>query len=108
MLTITVTFLVTFAAMLTVYWAVVLRPEAAEQDVLRKRLAGGPTAPIRSLKSRLIKENERLSAIPAFDRLLLAASAVVAPLQRQIGLAAMKITPAALLLACGCMGVVTF
>ena len=42
MLTITITFVVTFAAMLAVYWAVLLRPEATEQDVLRKRLAGTP------------------------------------------------------------------
>ena len=37
MLTIALTFVVTLAAMAGVYWAVVLRPEAAEQTLLRKR-----------------------------------------------------------------------
>ena len=108
MLTITITFVVTFAAMLAVYWVVVLRPEAAEHDVLRKRLAGVPGPIASALKSRLIKDGERLSAIPTFDRVLRAANMVVAPVQKQITLSALKITPATLFLACGCAAVITF
>jgi tight adherence protein B len=108
MLTIAITFVVTFAAMLAVYWAVVLRPEAAEHDVLQKRLAGVPGPLASALKSRLVKDGERLSAIPAFDRVLRAANTVVAPLQQQITLSGLKLTPAAIFLACGCMAVVTF
>jgi tight adherence protein B len=107
MLTITITFVVTFAAMLAVYWVVVLRPEAAEQQGLLRRLAGAPTA-VATPRSRLVKEAERLSAIPAVDRALHAGERIVAPLQQQITLSALKITPATLLLACGCSAVTTF
>ena len=44
MLTFAVTFLVSLVAMFGVYWAIALRPEAAEHDMLRKRLAGAGTA----------------------------------------------------------------
>jgi tight adherence protein B len=108
MLTIAITFVVTLAAMLGVYWAVALRPEAAEEDVLRKRLAGGTGASTGALKSRLVKPAEQLSAIPAIDRLLRASTQVVAPLQQQLSMAALKMTLGTLFLACGCAGVTTF
>ena len=108
MLTIAITFVVTFAAMLAVYWAIVLRPEAAEHDVLQKRLAGAPRPVSSVLRARLTKDGERLSAIPAFDRVLRAANMVVAPIQQQITLSALKITPATLFLICGCAAVTTF
>jgi tight adherence protein B len=108
MLTIAVTFVVSLVAMLGVYWAVVLRPEAAEHDVLRKRLAGTP-APVKSrTHSRLIREGERLSAIPVIDRLLRASEKVVSPVQRQLTLSALRITPGTLFLTCGCVAVTTF
>jgi tight adherence protein B len=108
MLTITITFVVTFAAMLAVYWAVLLRPEATEHDVLRKRLAGTPAAAKIATQSRLIREGERLSAIPAIDRLLRASETFVSPMQRQITLSALRITPGTLFLICGCAAVMTF
>jgi tight adherence protein B len=108
MLTIAITFVVALAAMATVYWAVVLRPEAAEQALLRKRLAGTATSSTTARKSGLVKPGERLSAIPAIDRLLRASDHVVAPVQQQLTLSALKLTPGTLFLACGCTGVVTF
>jgi tight adherence protein B len=107
MLTIAITFVVTFTAMLAVYWVVALRPEAAEQQGLLKRLAGA--APdVAGTRARLVKEGERMSAIPAVDRLLRAGASLVAPIQQQITLSALKITPGTLILACGCAGVTTF
>jgi tight adherence protein B len=106
MLTIAITFVVSLAAMFAVYWAIALRPEAAEHDVLRKRLAGAPTAT--AAKAPLLKASEHLSAIPAIDRLLRASSQLAVPLQRQITLAGLKITPATVFLACGCTAVVVF
>jgi len=108
MLTITITFLVTFAAMLAVYWAVLLRHEATEQDVLRKRLAGAPTPAKSATQSRLVREGERLSAIPVIDRLLRASQKVVSPMQRQITLSGLRVTPGTLFLTCGCISVTTF
>jgi tight adherence protein B len=108
MLTIAITFVVTFAAMLAVYWAVLLRPEATEQDVLRKRLAGTPAPATTATHSRLVREGERLSAIPVIDRLLRASTKVVTPMQRQITTAGLRITPGTLFLMCGCTAVVTF
>lgn len=108
MLTITITFVVTFAAMLAVYWAVLLRPEATEQDVLRRRMAGTRTPAKSATHSRLIRETERLSAIPVLDRLLRASEKVVSPMQRQITLSALRITPGTLFLICGCTAVVAF
>lgn len=107
MLIIAITFVVTFAAMLAVYWAVLLRPEATEHDVLRKRLAGQP-APAPRTQARLVREGEQLSAIPAIDRLLRASQKVVLPVQRQITLSALRITPGTLFLVCGCTGMTTF
>jgi len=108
MLTITITFVVTFAAMLAVYWAVLLRPEATEQDVLRKRMFGTPALATTATHSRLVREAERLSAIPAIDRLLRASQKVVSPMQRQITLSALRISPGTLFLMCGCTAVMTF
>jgi tight adherence protein B len=107
MLTIAITFVVSLAAMFAVYWAVALRPEAAENDVLRKRLAGAGAAAA-TAKAPLIKATERLSVIPALDRLLRASSHISVPMQRQIAFAGMKMTPAALFLICGCTAVMTF
>jgi tight adherence protein B len=108
MLIIAVTFVVTFVAMLAVYWAVLIRPETAEQDVLRKRLAGSPAPSAQRTHARLVREGERFSAIPAIDRLLRASHSVVSPVQRQITLSALRITPGTLFLLCGCTGVTTF
>jgi tight adherence protein B len=108
MLTIAITFVVTFAAMLAVYWAVLLRPEATEQDVIRKRLAGRPAPAATVTHSRLVREGQPLSAIPAIDRLLRASQMVVLPMQRQITLSALRITPGTLFLTCGCTAVLTF
>jgi tight adherence protein B len=108
MLTIAITFLVSLAAMFAAYWVIALRPEAAEHDVLRKRMVGAPTRAVMAARAQLIKPAEQLSAIPAFDRLLRASGRLVGPLQAKIALAGMKITPATLFLACGCSGVMTF
>ena len=92
MLTIAITFVVTLAAMFGVYWAIALgrkRPSrtCAAQAPRRRHWRGdGP------LKSRLVKPAEQLSAIPAIDRLLRASSQVVAPLQQQLSMAALKMT----------------
>ena len=105
MLTIAITFVVSFAAMFGVYWAIALRPDAAEHEVLRKRMAGAATAAAAARKAPLIKAGERLSAIPTVDRLLRARTRLAVPMQRQLALAGMKMTPAALFLACGCTAV---
>lgn len=107
MLTFAITFVVSLVTMFGVYWAIALRPEAAEHDVLRKRLAGAGTTAA-TAKAPLIKATERLSAIPAMDRLLRAGSQLSVPMQRHIALAGMKMTPAALFLICGCTAVTTF
>jgi tight adherence protein B len=107
MLIIAITFVVSLAAMFGVYWTIALRPEAAEHDVLRKRLAGASTAATVA-KAPLIKATERLSAIPVMDRLLRAGGQLSGPMQRMIALAGMKMTPAALFLACGCAAVTVF
>jgi tight adherence protein B len=108
MLTFAITFVVSLAAMFAVYWAVVLRPEAAEHDVLRKRLAGTSMRAVLASKAQLIKPAEQLSAIPAFDRLLRASTQLVNPIQAKLALAGMTITPATLFLTCGCTAVMTF
>jgi len=100
MMTLALPFIVVFTALISVYWAFVLRPEAAAQGALKKRLAAQP----RALKAAttIVKAGERLSAIPTLDRVLHATSQILVPLQQEITLAGMKITPATLLLTCGC------
>jgi tight adherence protein B len=107
MLIIAITFVISLAAMFAVYWAIALRPETAEHDVLRKRLAGTRTAAT-ATNAPLIKATERLSAIPVMDRLLRAGGQLSGPMQRLIALAGMNTTPAALFLACGCAAVTVF
>ena len=109
MLTITITFVVTFAAMLAVYWAVLLRPEATEQDVLRKRLAGTPAR--RNERDPFAGWSGRVSGSARFPRSIdccARAQKVGSPMQRQITLSALRITPGTLFLMCGCAAVMTF
>jgi tight adherence protein B len=108
MLAVLITFAAALTGMFAVYWAFVLRPEAAEQAALKKRMGNARTEPQRSAAAPLIKPEERLSAIPILDRLLKASRSLSDPLQQKITLAGLKITPAALLLACVCSAATTF
>jgi tight adherence protein B len=107
MTTFAITFVVVLGVMLSVYWLLILRPEAAEYSALARRLRGETTASGRPAPS-LVKAVSRLSAIPLLDRLLRATAHVITPLQRTIALAGFSLTPGTLLLMCGCAGAVTF
>jgi tight adherence protein B len=108
MLTLAITFVVTLCAMLGVYWAFVLRPEAAQRGELAKRLVSTAAPAKSATRSPLVKPREELSAIPVLDRLLRASGQLIEPLQQQISIAGLKITPATLFLTCGCVSVMTF
>ncbi len=108
MLILAITFVVALGAMLSVYWAFVLRPEAAEQAALKRRLSPATARERAAGDSQLLKPGERLSAIPVIDHLLQASRRTIAPVQQQIALAGLQITPGTLFLACGCCAVATF
>jgi tight adherence protein B len=108
MLTIVVPFVVVLSSLLAFYWLLVLRPETAEHDALTKRLVQSAPAASKTGPTALVKSREVLSAIPMLDRALRASQRLIAPIQQQLTIAHLKITPATLLLACGCVAVGTF
>src|SRR5262245_48331925 len=63
-----ITFALSFGIICGIYWALVLRPEGATRGELAERLRAtrGP----KSATARLIKDVERLSNVPALEKLL--------------------------------------
>jgi tight adherence protein B len=108
MLAFMLTFAVALTAMLAVYWAFLVRPEAAEHAALKRRMRDGERRAQQVSDATLIKPEERLSAIPMVDRLLKASGQVIAPIQQRVTLSGMKITPATLLMACACSASIVF
>lgn len=92
------TFVLVFAIVLGAYWALILRPERATETALRKRLGAGLVPRVAGAGPSIRAEVQRLSSMPAFDRLLASRTHLVMPLQRLIDQSAVKTTVGVLLL----------
>jgi len=101
------TFGVMFGLVVGAYWFFVLRLDQEEGAALRKRLKADVT-PIVRKEFRILKPAERLSEVVTLHNFLAQMGRVVAPLQRDLNQAGMKITVATLLLSAGVLGIATF
>jgi tight adherence protein B len=101
-----VTFLVVTGLIFGPYWYLVVRPEQATRTALRRRLRSGkvPAAVV----DALMKDEDRMSAVPAFDRILSQRANLVAPLARLIEQSGLRVTVGAILLMSAVIGMVVY
>jgi tight adherence protein B len=88
---------------LGVYWLLQGQQESRERARLWRRLRSGPRTRA-AVRPDLVKQETPLSRVGPLNSLLLRASAFVAPMQRTIDQADMRLTVGVLLLSCGCLG----
>jgi tight adherence protein B len=103
-----VVFVAVLAVVLAAYWLLVLRPEEEQQRHLKKRLNVKRESLLKGTTGGLLKETERLSEMPVFDRLLTQFARVSAPLQRMLNSAGLKMTVGTLLLLSAVSGLAAY
>ncbi len=87
----TLIFVLVVIVVLGAYWAFVERPERARNSAVRSRLTQ-PKVKSKTVRAAIVKEAERLSAVPALNALLAHRSSFVGPLQTLIQQAGSKTT----------------
>ena len=100
-------FVVFFLAILGAYWAFVVRPEERARGIVRGRLT-----PKQSLKTsvhrELLKQQQHLSSIGVFDRLLRRSDKNTKPIKAMIEQAGVKVTVGTVLAGAGVLGLIAF
>jgi tight adherence protein B len=99
-----VSFVVTLALILGIYWAFVVRPEQHTQHALRRRLS--VSARTGKVRAELLKRARQLSAVPAFDQLLSRGRARLRPTELLIEQSGSRMTVGAFLVGSGLCGLV--
>jgi tight adherence protein B len=84
-------FVLVFSIVAGAFWVFVLRPEQAADSALRKRMRVGGAGP-GMLSKGVQREAERLSTLPALNRLLSSRAAIAAPIHGLIEQAGIKTT----------------
>ena len=92
------TFVLVAGIVLGIYWVFVVRPEQAAGSALRKRVGDARTGG-KSFYLGVQREVERLSSVPAFNRVLSSRSKILLPVQRLIEQSGVKVTVGAVILA---------
>jgi len=100
-------FVVFFAGIYGAYWVFVVRPEEQSLGIVRRRMRSTLNAKA-TLQRELLKQQQALSAIGAFDKLLQKSEARVRPLKTLIEQAGAKVTVGTVLAAAGLLGLVAF
>jgi tight adherence protein B len=103
---IVVTFVLVAGLVYGLYWFFIERVESEEQHALRSRLKRPGKS--RSVVGALLKQEERLSDVDAFDTALGKVGGLTAPLQRTISQAGLKVTVSTVLLGSGVLALVTY
>ena len=98
-------FALSLAAVLGLYWAFVVRPEATEKAQLSGRLK---TFKVKSTNISIEAASDRVSALPFLETLLSTKSGLLAPLERLVIESGLKITVGTLLLLMALGGAVGF
>lgn len=101
-----VTFAAVVAIVLAVYWVLVVRPESAEQNMLRRRLRA--TARPHQIGALSFERVRRLSDVPALNAILRGSSGLSGRLQGLLDRAGLKYTVGTVVLASACCGVLVF
>lgn len=97
-------FVVAFGVVLGGYWLFIVRPEAREERVLRKRLQ---TQRRSVLATALTKATEQLSAVALLDKTLARSRSLVEPVRKLIISSGARVTIGTVLLGCIFLGLVT-
>jgi tight adherence protein B len=84
----------------------VVRPERAARSALSRRLR--PLKATAAVRAALLKEAERLSAVPALNRLMTRREGLLKPLRRLIDQSGLNVTVGVVLLGSGCLGLATY
>lgn len=103
-----IVFVAVLAVVFGAYWVLVVRPEEEQQRHLKKRLNVKRDSVLKAASGGLLKEAERLSEMPLFDRLLSQSTRVSAPLQRKLNSAGLKMTVGTLLLLSAVCGLLAY
>ena len=104
------TFVAIVLLVLGPYFLLVVRPEAASQEMLRQRIKTGGGVPTRgrTTGAGLLKDVERLSVIGPLNRFLTGSGAFAANLRDLVHLSGLKMTPGQLVLGSGCLGLIGY
>lgn len=103
------TFLLVFGSIFVVYWALILRPEAASRQNVSQRLR--PTRAPRDLTlntGAIVKETQRLSTIPTLDAVFARAGRASGHVQQLLNSADLSITVGRFVLASLLLGVFVY
>src|SRR4051794_34643539 len=93
-----IVFIAVLAVSFGTYWLLILRPEQEQQRALKKRLSVKRESLLKDASAGLLKQTQKLSEMPFFDRLLSQTSRISAPLQRRLSSTGLKMTVGTLLL----------
>jgi tight adherence protein B len=100
-----VSFVLVLAVILGAYYAFVIRPEERQQRAFWRRLRA--KAPAREVRSNLLKQAQRLSALPSLDAALRRGGGLVQPIELLIEQSGTRMTVGAFLLVTATCGFVT-
>jgi tight adherence protein B len=103
----------TFAAVVLIvvgpYLLLVVRPEAASQEVLRQRIkTGGGAVRQKSAGLNLLKDVEKLSVIGPLNKFLGGSGPVAANLRDLVHMSGVNMTPGQIVLGSGCLALVGY
>ena len=102
-----VTFVIFFLGIVATYWAFVVRPEEKSLGIMRRRMS--PTQAVKaSLQQGLLKKEQALSTVGAFDALLRRSEQRIEPLKALIQQAGNKTTVGTILAGSGMLAMMTF
>jgi tight adherence protein B len=100
------TFVMALGIIMASYWALIVRPEQAARSALSRRLY--PRKATAAVRTALLKEAARLSAVPALNRLLSQRKNLVNPLQTLIDQSGLNVTVSVIVLGSACLGLAAF
>lgn len=102
-----ITFVVFLTGILAAYWFFVIRPEQASLGIVRRRMT--PTQAVKaSLQRELVKQEQALSSVAAFDAVLRRSERHTRPLKTLIEQTGVKTTVGAIVAASGLLALITF
>ena len=96
------TFVLVLGIVLGAYWIFVARVERATDATLKRRLASGRR--VDHVIASVQREEQRLSNVPALQRILSSRESIVRPVERMVEQAGVKTTVGVVLLSAACLG----
>ena len=100
-------FVVFFVGIYGAHWFFVVRPEEQALGIVRKRMS--PTQNVKaSLQRELLKQQQALSSVDAFDKVLRRSGSKIKPLKDLIEQSGAKVTVGTVLAGAGLLGLIAF